>query len=155
MSRHKKVINWEEFEKLCYFQCGIVEMCEWLGVSEKTLQRAVKEHYGESFSQTFAKKRVGGLISLRRNLFQQSRTNPACAIFLAKNLLGMTDSQQLDIKAKAEIEFKKPYIGWSPENWRLELSGNGNSGSQKSRLRAPKLANRPTKRQVIRDIADG
>ena len=89
--RPRKEIDWEEFEKLCYFQCSLAEICEWLHVSDKTLERRCKEHYGETFSAVFEKKRAGGLISLRRNMFHMAEKNPAVAIFLAKNLLGMSD----------------------------------------------------------------
>ena len=95
MGRPTKEIDWKEFEKLCFLQCSIVEMCEWLHVTGKTLQRRVKEQYGETFSAVFAKKRVGGLISLRRNMFRMSEKNPAVAIFLAKNFLGMSDRQEI------------------------------------------------------------
>ena len=87
-------IDWQEFERLCYLQCSLAEICEWLHVTDKTLQARVKERYGETFSLVFKKKRVGGLISLRRNMFKLSERNPAVAIFLAKNLLGMADRQE-------------------------------------------------------------
>ena len=93
--RPRKEIDWNEFEKLCFLQCSITEMCEWLHLSHKTLEKRVKENYGETFSQVFAKKRIGGLISLRRNLFKLSEKNVAAAIFLAKNFLGMSDKQEI------------------------------------------------------------
>jgi len=96
MGRPRKEIDWNEFEKLCLLQCSIQEMCEWLKVTDKTLQSRVKEHYGETFSLVFDKKRVGGLISLRRNMFKQSERSAAVAIFLAKNLLGMKDKQEIE-----------------------------------------------------------
>ena len=95
MGRPIKEIDWKEFEQLCFLQCSMVEMCRWLHVTEKTLQRRIKEQYGETFSQVFGKKRVGGLISLRRNMFKMSEKNPAVAIFLAKNFLGMADKQEV------------------------------------------------------------
>jgi hypothetical protein len=95
MGRPTKDIDWTEFEKLCLLQCSIEEMCQWFSFSHQSLERKVKEHYGETFGQVFAKKRVGGLISLRRNLFKQSEHSAAVAIFLAKNLLGMTDKQEI------------------------------------------------------------
>jgi len=93
MGRPIKEIDWKEFEQLCFLQCSLIEMCDWFHVTDKTLQRRVRENYGESFSEVFEKKRVGGLISLRRSLFKQAEHNVAAAIFLAKNLLGMRDSQ--------------------------------------------------------------
>ena len=77
-------LDWEEFEKLCKLQCSLEEMCQFFGVSHQTLERRCKEHYKETFGQIFDKKRVGGLISLRRNMFKMSARNPAVAIFLAK-----------------------------------------------------------------------
>ena len=94
MGRPIKEIDWGEFEKLCFLQCSINEICEWLHTTPKTLQRRIKGKYGETFSLVFAKKRVGGLISLRRNMFKMSEKNPAVAIFLAKNFLGMSDKQE-------------------------------------------------------------
>ena len=95
MARPRKEIDWDNFEKLCHMQASLLEMCEFLGVTHKTLEKRVKEHYGESFSQVFAKKRTGGLISLRRNLIKLSEKNAAVAIFLAKNWLGMADAHEI------------------------------------------------------------
>jgi len=95
--RPPKQINWVEFEKLCRIQCSLQEMCSWFGVTEKTLERKVRDNYGEGFSQVFAKKRVGGLVSLRHNLFKLSEKNVAAAIFLSKNYLGMSDKGEIDI----------------------------------------------------------
>lgn len=89
--RPRKELDIADFERLCFLQCTLLEMCEWFNMSDKTLEKRVREHYGCSFSEVFQRKRVGGKISLRRNLFRQSETNPATAIFLAKNWLGMSD----------------------------------------------------------------
>ena len=70
-------------------------MCLWFHISHQTLERRCKKKYGETFGQVFEKKRVGGLISLRRNLFKLSEKNVAAAIFLAKNLLGMADRTEI------------------------------------------------------------
>ena len=78
-------------------------MCEWFGISDKTLYRGCKEHYGETFSAVFAKKRIGELISLRHNMFKLSEKNAAVAIFLSKNLLGMADTQKIEYTNKKEV----------------------------------------------------
>ena len=106
MGRRRKIIDWVDFEKLCFLQCSLNEMCEWLGVTDKTLERACREHYGETFSVVFEKKRVGGLISLRRSLFKQAETIPASAIFLAKNLLGMSDRQEFSGPGGGAIQYQ-------------------------------------------------
>lgn len=82
----------EIFESLCELQCTQKEMAQFLRMSEYILRRKVKEHYGETFSVVYEKKRAGGLISLRRNQFRLAQKNAAMAIFLGKNYLQQADS---------------------------------------------------------------
>jgi hypothetical protein len=90
--RPRAEIDQTEFEKLCGLQCAKLEICDWFSITDKTLDRWVKETYnGQTFSVVFRKKRIGGKIALRRNLLQMSAKNAAVAIFLAKNWLGMRD----------------------------------------------------------------
>jgi hypothetical protein len=109
--RPRLEIDWKLFENLCILQCSIEEICLFFHISHQTLERRCKEYYGETFGQVFEKKRVGGLISLRRNLFNMSAKNPAVAIFMAKNLLGMSDRQEqtVDITTKGE-SIKPQYV---------------------------------------------
>lgn len=95
MARPKKEINEESFEKLCALQCTKREVCFFFDVTEKTLMRWCRETYGESFSRIFQKKRVAGLISLRRAQFVLAMKSPAMAIFLGKNYLGQTGGDYL------------------------------------------------------------
>ena len=89
--RPKKIIDQEQFEKLCGFQCTQEEICSWFDVTDKTLTSWCKETYGESFSEVYNKKREKGKISLRRAQFQLATKSAAMAIFLGKNYLGQTD----------------------------------------------------------------
>ncbi len=98
--RPRKEIDFKEFENLCFLQCSLVEIAAWFRCSEGLIETRVKEHYGEGFQECFAKKRVGGLMSVRRNLFKLSEYNVAAAIFLAKNLLGMTDNWHMEHTGK-------------------------------------------------------
>jgi len=91
-------IDWNEFEKLCILQCTLVEIADWFGCSEDTIENKVKEEYGETFSETFNKKRSKGKISLRRIQWKLAEKNPAMAIFLGKNYLKQTDSQLIEIE---------------------------------------------------------
>jgi len=95
---HRKRIelDWKQFEGFCMIQCTLTEIAAFFCCSEDTVETRVKEHYGVSFSEVFAKKRIGGLVSLRRNLFKLSEKNAAVAIFLAKNWLGMADKQEFE-----------------------------------------------------------
>ena len=96
MSKKRIEIDFGELEKLCHIQCTEVEISEWFHCSVDTVERRVRDRFGISFAEYYQKKRVGGLVSLRRNLFKLSEKNAAVAIFLAKNWLGMSDKQELE-----------------------------------------------------------
>ena len=91
MGRPKKEIDQKAFEGLCGLQCTKDEICEFLEISSKTLNKWCKEIYKQTFSLVFAKKGVTGRISHRRAGFKLAKTNAAVWIFLAKNMLGMKD----------------------------------------------------------------
>jgi len=94
----RKEIDYETFEKLCSIQCTEEEICEYLGVTVKTLNLRLKEQYGEGFSKVFKAKRKLGIASLRRTQFKLAEKNAAMAIFLGKNLLNQTDRGELTMK---------------------------------------------------------
>ncbi len=94
--RPKINIDYKQLESFCLIQCSLAEIATFFNCSEDTIERRVKEKFGVSFAEYFSKKRIGGLISLRRNLFKLSEKNAAVAIFLAKNWLGMADKTEVE-----------------------------------------------------------
>ena len=94
--RPKINIDYKQLEGFCLIQCSLAEIATFFNCSEDTIERRVKEHFGITFAEYFGKKRIGGLISLRRNLFKLSEKNAAVAIFLSKNWLGMSDKQEIE-----------------------------------------------------------
>lgn len=107
MSRKRTVIDKEIFEKLCQMQCTESEMCGFFGCSDETLNTWCKRTYNKTFEQTFAEKREGGKVSLRRTQWQLAETNAAMAIFLGKNYLGQSD----DPRKYAKEETTEDKIG--------------------------------------------
>lgn len=103
--RPQKLIDQDNFEKLCELQCTLEEITGFFRVSDKTLENWCKQTYGLNFSEIFKQKRQAGKISLRRAQFQLAKKNAAMAIFLGKNYLGQTDKdnwqRQQDEKALA------------------------------------------------------
>ena len=89
------VIDWEKFESLCRMQCTLREIADAFNCSEATIERRVTEKYGCRFVDIFKRKRQGGLISLRQNMFKMAAKHPNMAIFLAKNWLGMTEKTEV------------------------------------------------------------
>jgi len=94
--RPKKLIDWNEAEKLCALQCSELEIADWFHISVDTLARRLKEEKDASFAEFFTIHRVQGKIALRRNMLKMSENHPTMAIFLAKNWLGMSDKQEID-----------------------------------------------------------
>ncbi len=102
--RPRIAIDWKLFDSLCQLQCTLREIAAFFNCSEDTIENRVRQERGVSFSEYFAKKRVGGLITLRRNLFRMSEKNPITGIFLAKNWLGMADKQEVAHTLKKAVE---------------------------------------------------
>ena len=93
--RPKKIINMDELIKLCAMQCTEVEIADWFNCSVDTIENRIKQEYKVTFSEFYTKHRAKGKVALRRNMFNLSSKSPAMAIFLAKNWLGMKDSQEI------------------------------------------------------------
>ena len=98
--RPRKEIDWSIFENLCKIQCTQESICAFFEVDSSTLNRHVKEQYGESFAEVFAKKRTLGHNSLRQKQFEVAlKGNPTMLIFLGKNYLKQSDKQEIDLKS--------------------------------------------------------
>lgn len=107
MARPKKIINKKQFENLCAIQCTKEEICSVLDVTDKTLDKWVKENYNEYFSVVFKQKREFGLMSLRRKQMESALNgNTTMQIFLGKNLLKQSDTPTLDEIKLKELELK-------------------------------------------------
>lgn len=86
VGRDKKVIDPEEVEKLAALGCRDNEIANWFGVKEDTLRY--------NFTDNLTKGRESLKITLRRAMLDNAcrNMNAAVQIFLAKNILGMSDS---------------------------------------------------------------
>ena len=86
VGRDKKIIDPEEVEKLAALGCKDTEIAVWFGVQYDTLRN--------NFSAELTKGHESMKISLRRAMLNNAcqHNNAAVQIFLAKNLLGMSDN---------------------------------------------------------------
>ena len=85
IGRNKVVVPPEEVEDLASLGCTDRDIANWFGVDENTLRY--------SFSDYLLKGRENLKISLRRAMLKNAcvNLNAAVQIFLAKNMLGMSD----------------------------------------------------------------
>lgn len=91
MGRPRKEIDQKIFENLCGIQCTEAEICSVFDCCEDTLNVWCKRTYGETFSDTYKKKRQLGKPSLRRMQWDLAKKNASMAIFLGKQYLGQSD----------------------------------------------------------------
>ena len=101
VGRDKKVIDPVEVEKLAALGCRDNEIANWFGIKEDTLRY--------NFTDNLIKGREELKITLRRAMLNNACKNMSAAvqIFLAKNILGMSDNGQ-------ESDDKKP-LPWSDD----------------------------------------
>ena len=107
MARPKKEpdINFKnEFEKLCGLQCTKEEICDWFMISDKTLDRWIKELYNQSFSEVFRQKRSRGSVTLRRYQFTLAKKSAAMAIWLGKQYLNQNETPTTDDETLAKLD---------------------------------------------------
>lgn len=105
--RPRKYIDKEQFEKLCFLQCTLIEFEGFLDVDNVTLEKWCKETYGMGFSEVFKLKRGNGKVSLRRSQWQLAQTNPTMAIWLGKQWLGQTDKQEVVVSVNDDDTVKE------------------------------------------------
>lgn len=98
MGRPKKEIDKEDFEKLCGFQCTLIEIAGWFDCSEDTIERWCKSTYSATFADVFKQKRQPGLISVRRKQYEVALAGSIpMLIWLGKQYLGQTDKQDIEL----------------------------------------------------------
>lgn len=89
--RPRKEIDQNHFENLCGLQCTKEDICDFFGVTDKTIDAWCKRTYKDSFSVVFKQKRGKGKCSLRRYQFALAKKNANMAIWLGKQYLGQSD----------------------------------------------------------------
>lgn len=90
----------EDYQKLISMiriQCTQEEICGIYGVDHKTLNKAIRAHGGEGFSQLYKKHSDEGKASLRREQWKAAQKgNPTMLVWLGKQMLGQKDKIEND-----------------------------------------------------------
>lgn len=96
----KNIVPPDEVYKLCTIGCTDREIATFYGVAEDTLRR--------NFADEIAKGREWSKIRLRKAMFENACENmhASVQIFLAKNLLGMSDSP-IDAEANQPLPWNE------------------------------------------------
>jgi len=103
VGRDKVIVPPEEVYKLAALGCKISEISEWFGVPEDTISR--------NFAEELIKGRAAVKISLRRSMLNNAcqNNNASVQIFLAKNMLGMSDNP-IDSEANTPLPWNDDNI---------------------------------------------
>ncbi len=91
--RPKKIIDYENVERLASIMCTQEEIASFLDLSVRTLQR------DKEFCRVYKKGLDKGKMSLRRKQFLMSETNPTMAIWLGKQYLDQRDKKDIEMDA--------------------------------------------------------
>lgn len=91
--RPRKVIDWEQVDKLLGIHCTKDEICAIIEVDEGTLSSACKRERGMGFSEYSKLKKASGKASLRRRQYLAAveQGNTTMLIWLGKQWLGQSD----------------------------------------------------------------
>ena len=93
----KNKIDKTTFEKLCGMWCTLVEIADFFGISEDTVESWCKDTYGMTFSEVYKKRSSQGNISLRRwQLKSAEKGNVTMQIWLGKQHLGQREKVEVD-----------------------------------------------------------
>ena len=98
IGRPRKEIDQKIFENLCGIQCTETEICSVFDCCEDTLNTWCKRTYGETFSDTYKKKRQLGKPSLRRMQWELAKKSATMAIWLGKQYLGQRDTADIGLQ---------------------------------------------------------
>ena len=119
--RPQKMIDQEQFEKLCGLQCTLDEFCCYFNCDNKTLEKWCKTTYKMNFSEIFKLKKGKGKISLRRKQFEVALSgNPTMLIWLGRNMLGQTDKYEIEQTVSVDDGFLDALKGTAAEDWNEE-----------------------------------
>lgn len=102
MARPHKIIDAEQFKKLCGLQCTIREIAGFFECSTDTIESWCKRELKESFSDAYTKYSAGGKLTLRRYQFKLAERNAAMAIWLGKQYLDQKDRIEYEDKESLE-----------------------------------------------------
>jgi len=87
-------IDWDQFEKLCGYQCTAEEIADFFREDFDLFCDRVEKHYKKSFDDVIRIFGAPGLCSLRRSQFILAKTNSQMAIWLGKIYLKQIDPAQ-------------------------------------------------------------
>lgn len=91
-------IDWEQFEKLCGYQCTQEEIADFFRCETHELAQVCQRKYKRPFEKVYKIFSAPGLCSLRRSQFVLAKNNSQMAIWLGKIYLNQIDPAQKKVE---------------------------------------------------------
>lgn len=106
-----KIIDKDQFEKLCAILATLVEIADFFDCSDDTIERWCKKTYGVTFAEVLKRKSSKGKVSLRRKQYEMAMTgNITMLIWLGKQQLGQSDKRDDTLNANVTTNSTGPLL---------------------------------------------
>lgn len=104
MGQPKKHIDYSALDALLQFKVSLRFCADYLGISEDTIQRRLKEEHGMSFAQYHELKMERTAVKLQQKAIEEAlKGNNTMLIFALKNLAKWTDKIENQLQTNIEI----------------------------------------------------
>lgn len=102
--RPMKMFDQSMFEEMCKIHCTLEEICAIFNMSQETLNRRIRDTYGQEYTFTAVYKIISaeGKMSLRRAQMKNAIDNENTTMqkWLGMNMLGQSDKVESTVKEK-------------------------------------------------------
>jgi len=104
VGRPKKEVDFDVLNALVQFKVTKKYVSDYLGVSEDTLERRIKESHGMTFSEYSSLKQERTGIKLQQKVIEMAlKGDRVCLIFALKNMAGWSDKMEQTVKELPEV----------------------------------------------------
>lgn len=104
MPQPKKEIDWKELNALLQFKVTLKFVCDYINVSERTLQRRIEEEHGMSFSEYHGLRMNRTGVKLQQKAIEMALAGDrTMLIFSLKNIANWSDKNQIINEAKGRL----------------------------------------------------
>ncbi len=107
MPKKRKEIDWIKVQELCAFGCTAKEVAHFLRLDHKTLERACKREFKQSWTELYEQWYYSKFrVSLRRKMHEKAmKGDTIMLIFMAKNHLEMSDTPVVQRIDATEVQY--------------------------------------------------
>jgi hypothetical protein len=95
-------VDWKKVDAYLKAQCLGTDIADILGIHPNTLYRKCEEEFNINWSEYSRIKKTEGKALLRARMFDRAMSgDTTMSIFLAKNYLGLSDRQSIEISRES------------------------------------------------------